>query len=207
MSRNFEQIGQNPQNDKYRKIKWLTNSTDQRYQEKSGHYPNFKTASKTMKNKIRVDHKMLSAYLDGELTEAEKKAVEEHLVLSAKARALLSDLEGIREAFAQWKPKGPNPFLADRISERIAEEAALGNRMRSFARQFVQRFALVAMLLVVAGALIVLNHHLHNRVELITLEAYLEGALDRDLREVSTVTEADLSKDLVLDLVLSGNVR
>ena len=70
-----------------------------------------------------------------------------------------------------------------------------------------QKFATAAMLLISIGSLAFLTQRLDRNVEPVTLDAFLQGSLDREVREVVSLTEDDFSKDRVLDLVLSDNTR
>ena len=71
----------------------------------------------------------------------------------------------------------------------------------------LQKFATAAILLISIGSLAFLSHRLDRNVEPVTLDAFLQSSLDREVREVASLTEDDFSKDRVLDLVLSDNTR
>ena len=63
------------------------------------------------------------------------------------------------------------------------------------------------MLLISIGSLAFLSQRLDRNVEPVTLDTFLQGSLDSEVREVASLTEDDFSKDRVLNLVLSDNTR
>jgi len=154
-----------------------------------------------------IDSEMLSAYLDDALSDSERKAVEAYLAASGAARRELAELQRCREWFESWKAPDPAPFFVQRVAIRLVHEAHQDRRRNPWHRRLVQRLAPAAMVLFAAGALVFLNHHQQKQVEHVTLEVYLRGFLDRDVREVTRLVESELSRDDVLNIVLSGNAR
>ncbi len=65
------------------------------------------------------DTRRLSDYLDGELTGAERQAVEDHLTACARCRAVLDDLRGVARAAAGLEDRMPADDLWPAILERI----------------------------------------------------------------------------------------
>ena len=154
-----------------------------------------------------IDSEMLSAYLDDALGTSERKAVEAHLAASGAARRELAELQRSRDVFDMWKAPDPDPFFVQRVAIRIAHEAPHSAWRRPWYYKLGHRVATAAMVLFAVGALVFLNHYQQKNVEHVTLEVYLRGFLDRDVRAVTTLSGSELSKDVVLDMVLSGNVR
>ena len=155
-------------------------------------------------NTVDIDPELLSAYLDDALTEADRARVDRLLLTSESARRELSEMVRVRELFAAWSPPSPDPFFVRRVNRRIVEEVARGNN-RWHSR--VQKFATAAMVLISIGSLAFLTQRLNREVEPVTLDSFLQGSLDREVREVASLTEDDFSKDRVLDLVVSSAAR
>jgi anti-sigma factor RsiW len=66
---------------------------------------------------------MLSAYLDGELTEAERAAVEERLALSPEWRAELAEVESARAIVRGLPTRDAPPGFWDRVLAHVEAEA------------------------------------------------------------------------------------
>lgn len=155
-------------------------------------------------NTVDINRELLSAYLDDALTEADRARVDRLLLISESARRELSELMRVRELFAAWSPPSPDPFFVRRVNRRIAEEVARGNN-RWHSR--LQKFATAAMVLISIGSVAFLTQRLNRDVEPVTLDSFLQGSLDHEVREVASLTEDDFSKDRVLDLVVSSTAR
>ena len=155
-------------------------------------------------NTVDINRELLSAYLDDALTEADRARVDRLLLRSESARRELSELMRVRELFAAWSPPSPDPFFVRRVNRRIVEEVARGNN-RWHSR--LQKFATVAMVLISIGSVAFLTQRLNRDVEPVTLDSFLQGSLDHEVREVASLTEDDFSKDRVLDLVVSSTAR
>lgn len=155
-------------------------------------------------NTVDINRELLSAYLDDALTDADRARVDQLLLVSERARRELNELVRVRELFAAWSPPSPDPFFVRRVNRRIAEEVARGNN-RWHSR--LQKFATAAMVLISIGSLAFLTQRLNREVEPVTLDSFLQGSLDHEVREVASLTEDDFSKDRVLDLVVSSTAR
>ena len=155
-------------------------------------------------NTVDINRELLSAYLDDALTEADRARVDRLLLISESARRELNELMRVRELFAAWSPPSPDPFFVRRVNRRIAEEVARGNN-RWHSR--LQKFATAAMVLISIGSVAFLTQRLNRDVEPVTLDSFLQGSLDHEVREVASLTEDDFSKDRVLDLVVSSTAR
>jgi anti-sigma factor RsiW len=66
---------------------------------------------------------MLSAYLDGELTDAERLAVEERLEVSAEWRAELAEVESVRAIVRGLPTRDAPPGFWDRVLAHVEAEA------------------------------------------------------------------------------------
>lgn len=155
-------------------------------------------------NTVDINRELLSAYLDDALTEADRARVDRLLLISESARRELNELMRVRELFAAWSPPSPDPFFVRRVNRRIVEEVARGNN-RWHSR--LQKFATAAMVLISIGSVAFLTQRLNRDVEPVTLDSFLQGSLDHEVREVASLTEDDFSKDRVLDLVVSSTAR
>ena len=153
-------------------------------------------------NTVDINRELLSAYLDDALTEEERDSVEMLLRVSDSLRRELAEMVRVRQLFAAWSPPAPDRFFVRRIDIKVQGEVA---RMKN--RWGFQKFATAAMVLISIGSLAFLTQRLDRNVEPVTLDAFLQGSLDREVREVVSLTEDDFSKDRVLDLVLSDNTR
>ena len=153
-------------------------------------------------NTIDINRELLSAYLDDALTKADRARIEMLLRVSDSLRSELAEMVRMRQLFAAWSPPAPDRFFVRRVDIKIQEEVA---RMKN--RWGLQKFATAAILLISIGSLAFLSHRLDRNVEPVTLDAFLQSSLDREVREVASLTEDDFSKDRVLDLVLSDNTR
>lgn len=153
-------------------------------------------------NTIDINRELLSAYLDDALTKADRARIEMLLRVSDSLRSELAEMVRMRQLFAAWSPPAPDRFFVRRVEIKIQEEVA---RMKN--RWGLQKFATAAILLISIGSLAFLTQRLDKTVEPVTLDAFLQSSLDREVREVASLTEDDFSKDRVLDLVLSDNTR
>lgn len=106
----------------------------------------------------------LSAYLDGELTPAERAQVEERLTVDAQAARLLADLQGMRELARSLPHRAPQRDLWPAIEPRLAsrEQApAHGSatvaapRTAAAPRPFARRYAFSAPQLAAAAVLLI----------------------------------------------------
>src|SRR5262245_6086191 len=70
---------------------------------------------------------LLSAFLDGELSPAERTQVERHLATSEADRQLLSELQALRGEVAALPPAAISPDFADRVVQAAVAEAAKHN--------------------------------------------------------------------------------
>lgn len=100
----------------------------------------------------------LSEYLDGELSDAEGKALERELEADSELAALLAELREVKRAAAEIEDRGPDsdlwPHIAARIdSERVVDLGA-ARRARRRITFTVPQFAaaMVATLLLGSGA-------------------------------------------------------
>ena len=75
---------------------------------------------------------LISASLDGALTEAEQRRLEAHLASCPACRALMRDLEGIHAALADLPAAEPPARLAEGVMERIRAE---GSKVISFPKR------------------------------------------------------------------------
>ena len=153
-------------------------------------------------NTIDINRELLSAYLDDALTKADRARIEMLLRVSDSLRSELAEMVRMRQLFSAWSPPAPDRFFVRRVDIKIQEEVA---RMKN--RWGLQKFATAAILLISIGSLAFLTQRLDKTVEPVTLDAFLQSSLDREVREVASLTEDDFSKDRVLDLVLSDNTR
>ena len=153
-------------------------------------------------NTIDINRELLSAYLDDALTEADRTRVEMLLRTSDSLRRELAEMVRVRQLFAAWSPPAPDRFFVRRVDIKIQEEVA-----KIKPRWGLQKFATAAILLISIGSLAFLTQRLDRNIEPVTLDAFLQSSLDREVREVVSLTEDDFSKDRVLNLVLSDNTR
>ncbi len=70
---------------------------------------------------------LLSAFLDGELSPAEREQVEKHLATSEADRLLLSELQSLRSEVAALPPAAMSPDFADRVVRAAVAEAEKHN--------------------------------------------------------------------------------
>ncbi len=153
-------------------------------------------------NTVDIDRELLSAYLDDALTKADRARVEMLLRVSDSFRRELAEMVRVRQLFAAWSPPAPDQFFVRRVDIKVQKEMAwIKNRWG------LQKLATAAMLLISIGSLAFLSQRLDRNVEPVTLDTFLQGSLDSEVREVASLTEDDFSKDRVLNLVLSDNTR
>src|SRR5437868_6308974 len=70
---------------------------------------------------------LLSAFLDGELSPAERAQVEKHLATSEADRLLLAELQSLRTEMAALPPAAMSPDFADRVVRAAVAEAEKHN--------------------------------------------------------------------------------
>ncbi len=73
-----------------------------------------------------IDEKKLSAYMDGELPEAEAAAIREHLADCAACREELSRFEFVSAALDSLAAPEPDPYFASRLKRAAAEHRGGG---------------------------------------------------------------------------------
>ncbi len=76
-----------------------------------------------------IDGKKLSAYLDGELPEEERPAIEEHLALCAACRREAAHLAFVSEALDSLEELEPSPYFAARLRHLVSGRER-GRRVR-----------------------------------------------------------------------------
>jgi anti-sigma factor RsiW len=67
-----------------------------------------------------IDEKKLSAYLDGELPEEERPAVQEHLALCAACRREAARLAFVSEVLDSLEGLEPSPYFAPRLKHLVS---------------------------------------------------------------------------------------
>ena len=150
------------------------------------------------------DGELFSAYLDGAVSGEEKADVERMLSESVDARHYLDGLKRVQQSFRQWDPAQPDAFFLKRVEARIDEE--YGDLKAQSLSLRIQKFAVAAMVLLTLSGMAFLTHLRQDPLQT-DLESFLRGFLDQDVAEVAVMGDADLSQDLILDLVLTENIR
>ncbi len=143
----------------------------------------------------------LSAHLDGELGSEEEAALQARLLADSGCRSDLAKLAWVRELYASWEPVAPPAGFPDRFQNRLAAE------LGAFSSWRVQRFATAAMLLLAVGALVFASYYDALNAVAPTLDSALTGSMDPEVLDLASLEAAELSKDRVLDMMLTGNVR
>jgi anti-sigma factor RsiW len=69
---------------------------------------------------IHDDLDLLSSYIDGELSEPERRAVEDHVAVCPGCRAELDGLRRVVERLRSLEREAPPPVLAERVARRVA---------------------------------------------------------------------------------------
>lgn len=157
-------------------------------------------------NSVDINRELLSAYLDGELGEADNARVELLLKVSESAQQELAEMVQVRQLFSAWSSPGPDRFFVRRVDHLIEQEATQMQR-EDTRRWTVQKLATAAMLLICVGAVAFLGQRLDRQTEPVTLDSFLQGSLDSEVPEAATLADDDLSNDRVLDLVFTSNTR
>lgn len=150
------------------------------------------------------DGELFSAYLDGAVSSEERTDVERMLAESVVARRYLDDLKRVQQSFQQWHTAKPDAFFLKRVEARI--EAEHCRDLGQSVSLKLQKFAVAALVLLTLSGMAFLTH-LRQDPQQTDLEAFLHGFLDQDVAQVAVLGDADLSEDLVLDLILTENVR
>ncbi len=136
---------------------------------------------------------LLSAYIDGEVSEEERQTVEQHVALCASCRATVQDFS-TAQTFVRTLPifDAPQGFR-QRVTARVERSSRMWFRIRQFVPRFA--FGTVALLMMSAG---ILFWHLRqaplNQTEqyAASIEVYAEDIL---FEEVSTTTDTLFSTD------------
>jgi anti-sigma factor RsiW len=148
---------------------------------------------------------LLSDYIDGVLSPSKKAQADALLARSKRARNHLRDLLDLQQVFRKWKPVVPDAFFLSRLQTRLAQDHHPG-RVGLPWRVLLSRYAVAAMGLLTLGGVAFLKHdrqiQSHSDVE-----TFLSGFLDHDIAQVVAMTESDVSKDAVLNLILTERVR
>jgi len=89
---------------------------------------------------------LLSAYLDGELSGAEKAELEKLLQESEELRSKLSELQKIKQITRQIKPLAESPYLDSKIMARLSS----GKEKQAGIRKWIPAFALLSVTVIIA---------------------------------------------------------
>jgi len=151
------------------------------------------------------DGELLSAYLDDALTVEQKEEAEMLLKKSAEAQAFYQDLCETQALFDGWEPAQPDAFFMRRVEARIATQNVIANvpTPRSI---FLHRIAVAALMVLTVGGMLFVSH-LRQPTGYTDIESFLREGLDQDVEQIVATTESEVSKDMVLNLVLTDNVR
>ncbi|MBT3606045.1 MAG: hypothetical protein HN521_23500 [Candidatus Latescibacteria bacterium] len=152
-----------------------------------------------------IHGELLSAYLDDALDPAQKTEAENLLANSEEARRHLDALVALQNVFQQWEPAKPDAFFLRRVEAQISESKMPQHRTRSWGMRF-HKYAVAAMVLLTLGGMAFLTH-LKQNSDHIDVEAFLHGFLDQDVEQVVVLSDADVSNEMVLNLILTENVR
>ena len=129
-----------------------------------------------MCNKIQ---KYLDSYLTNELSEKQKRFVEEHLETCSECKSQLEELradkEFFREAFKGIKAKY-NPEFVKELPSEEQEEAKLGLLVRILSPKNFYRF--VTALLIIVALVIYYNYTSYNMIRLTLVNGYVEYTYD-----------------------------
>ena len=143
----------------------------------------------------------LSAYLDGELDEAQQEALEARLVVDPQCREDLEDLKRVRRLFQSWEPIVPKPFFMARFQDRLHAEGPVSRPWD------LPRFAVAATVVLSVGSFLFAAYQIRQDTEPDTLDSWLTRSMDQEVLEFTNLQESDLSKERTLDIVLTGNIR
>ena len=135
---------------------------------------------------------LISAYVDGEVTEEERQTVEQHVASCASCRAALQDFSTAQTLLRTLPVLDAPQGFRQRVTERVEQKS------RSWAWRWLAapRFALgtIALLSISAGVLFWSLRQTPNQIEqyAASIEVYAEDILFED---VSTTTDALFSTD------------
>ena len=133
--------------------------------------------------------KEVSAWLDDELSPEAARWLELHLQTCVHCQEERASLERLSGLFESLRVSGSQrPFRLDAYP-----------RPRPRARRI---WGMVALLTLGVAALLGLAVDLQN--DELQFEAYLDRSIDRDVYEVSSLVEDDLSRDMVVGLLISS---
>lgn len=153
-----------------------------------------------------LDGELLSAYLDNALSSKQKSEIDILLAESQEARMYLQGLARVQKAFQNWEPTKPDAFFLRRVEARIAADCPVYDFKASWSMK-VQKIAVAALILLTLSGMAWVSHLRQNPSGYADLETYLSGSLDQDVEQMVAVKESDVSKEMILDLILAGNVR
>lgn len=151
------------------------------------------------------DGERLSAYLDDALSDDERADVETLLSISDVARRDLQALKDTQNLFQNWDPVRPDPFFLRRVEARL--DAENGVPIASRWALFYPKIAMAVLFLMTFGGLAWLSQIKDADEPVFHVEAFDNGVKETDVERVAYMAEVDVSRDVVLDIVLSENVR
>lgn len=152
------------------------------------------------------DGELLSAYLDNALNLEQKEEAERLLEHSAEARAFYESLSETQALFGDWEPALPDAFFMRRVEARIATQNAIPN-LATRRGGALHKFAVAALFLLTVGGMVFVSHLRQPAQGYTDIESFLRDGLDQDMEQIVASTDAEVSRDMVLDLVLTDNVR
>ncbi len=145
----------------------------------------------------------LSAYLDGELSIAEKKEIESHLQQCSGCQEELTALSSVTDALSILEGMEPPPYFMDRVRQGIRDEA------RSI--PFLERIRSIAISIATATAVVVSlligNQFGRTLYRSVAATAVSEAAEESDVFGLGTLEEfpdGSLS-DIYNELIAGGN--
>ena len=152
------------------------------------------------------DGELISAHLDNELNASQTSYVESILAASVDARKCYDEMVQIRSAYHTWEPRVQGVYMAQRVQSAIhaGEKAHFYAQSRNFG---MQRFAVAALLFLTLSGIAWVSHLRKEYPPIVGIEAFLTGFLDRDVEQVVALTDTEISRDTILDIVLTDNVR
>lgn len=143
---------------------------------------------------------LLSAYVDGEVTDKEKNLVENHLKVCEACRRTVSEFTGVHTLYQDMAVKEPLPGFRQRVTQRLEKKPRLGFPGLSWSLPKLAYVVPFALLILVVG---IISLKVTEQPALVVVDVYAEdflfdqaGSAVEGLFSVEEATVADEIMDM-----------
>jgi predicted anti-sigma-YlaC factor YlaD len=145
---------------------------------------------------------LLSAYVDGEVTEEEKQIVENHLNVCEVCQAMVAEFSRLHTLYQEMERKEAPPDFRQRVTQRIEATPSFAFSWLSWRLPRLVYVVSVSLLVLLSGTIIAL--HMTKQPSQQVVDVYAEDILfDQaifSMNEVFSETETSIAEE-ILDMI------